>query len=509
MKEFAVAFDIGTTNNKVSIFDKLGKLVVQKSRETPLIFNAHGMGWMEKDADAIWNSLCSICKEIIEESGLDVKKIAGVGVTALRQSIVPVDEHGNAIRDAILWGTKATYRQVQFMEDRIGCKRVHEITTRPINPVWAATSILYILQEEREIAKRTHKILEIEDFVLYKLGTDDFYSDHSQSGAIELYDIFKRNWSEELCECLEVPINILPKLVEAGMIVGTVSDRSSSLTGIPVGTPIVAGGGDCQTSAIGCGVIEKGKANMVIGTAAVGSIFTVNPVIDPLARFVCTPHSMPGCYVVDNNTLSGGVSYKWYVDTFFNKNAKDKYVEVDREVKKIPVGARSVMFIPHLVGSACPYWDAQSKGVFVGMTLQTSKYDMARAVIEGSCMEISKGFALIEKMGIDLNEIVICGGACKKGSPWNQIQADIYGKPVVLTEAAEITTSLGCAILVEVACGVHGSLQEAVDVMVSLGETLMPDEEKHKKYIDLMRIHDDIYQALKGKRIFESLFLNE
>lgn len=507
MDRIYITFDIGTTNNKVSFFNEKGKLIGQESAEIPLKVNVRGEGWMEKDPNMIWESLCKMCKEMIGKADWKKEQIAGIGVTAARQCIVPVDKNGNALRDLIMWGTKATVRQIQYMEEKIGSNRFREITTRVINPVWAASSILYILQEEPEIASKTYKILEIEDFILYKLGADGFYGDHSQSGAIQLYDIFKRDWSEELCSKLQIPMNLLPNLVEAGEIIGTVGQRVSALTGIPEGTPIVTGGGDCQTSAVGCGVVRSGTANVAIGTAGVGSMYMERPVADEKSRYVCTPHSIKNKYVIDNNTLSGGVSYKWFAEQFaLTGPQQKKYENLNQKILKVPAGSKNVLFLPHLLGTACPYWDAQAKGVFVGMTLDTGAAEMARAVIEGSCMEINKGFSLIQKQGYPLDEIIACGGACNEHSPWNQIQADVYGIPVKTAENPE-TTSLGCAMLIAVAAGDYKTLEEAADEMVSYGKIFYPDETNHRKYQELTHIQEDIYYALKERNVYGQLFL--
>jgi sugar (pentulose or hexulose) kinase len=120
-------------------------------------------------------------------------------------------------------------------------------------------------------------------------------------------------------------------------------------------------------------------------------------------------------------------------------------------------------------------------------------------------MDIGKGFHAIEEMGFPLDEIIACGGACVEGSPWNQIQADIYGKPIKLTKTSE-NTALGCAMLISVACGIYKSLEEATDSMVRYNGTLTPSIENHKKYKKLMEIHDEIYHALKDRDIYKNLF---
>jgi sugar (pentulose or hexulose) kinase len=184
---------------------------------------------------------------------------------------------------------------------------------------------------------------------------------------------------------------------------------------------------------------------------------------------------------------------------------ENPYDELRKAIEGSPIGGNNLIFLPHMVGAACPQWDPKSKGAFVGLTLDTSIGDLGRAIIEGSSMEISQGFRIVKDLGIDIKEIRLSGGACVKGSPWNQIQADVYGIPVAVTSDMD-TTSIGCAILSAKACGMYKSLEDASDCMVRIIERIEPIDTNHNRYIKLSDIQNDVYEGLKSKKIFDRLF---
>jgi sugar (pentulose or hexulose) kinase len=508
-KKIIISIDIGTTNTKVMAFDEIGRELQKADKNTPLILNRIGKGWMEQDVNSVWDAVCECTKKVIAGLAEEEKKgICGVGVTALRQSVVPIDNDGNPLRYAIVWGTKSVETEIDLMRNMVGERQLFETTGLSSSPVWAGPFIVHIIKEQNTYNKKLYKILEIEDYILFKLGSDVCVSDFSQAGCISLFDIFSLTWSREICERLEIDLDLLPKVVPPGTHVGKVNAFASKETGIPEHTPIITGGGDCQTSALGCGVTKSGSGNVVIGTAAVASIFIDKPLLDEEKITVCQPHSMPYKYILDINNQTGGNAYSWLVN-LLKKHTKPEmieniYDEINREIEKIPVGSNGLLFLPHLVGATSPYWDDKSKGIFYGLTLNTKFSDLARSVIEGVCIELSKGISRVKELGIGINQLIVSGGACRRGSPWNKIQADVYGMPIIPSLSTE-TTSLGCAALVATACGIYGNLSEAVDKMVKLGEMVEPNMENHRNYLEIISYHDELYKNLKEKRFFEKV----
>ena len=511
MRKYLAAIDVGTTNLKTVIVDTEGNLISLASMEYRNIYNRLGPGWVEQAADNWWRAACKTSIQAIGDAGIDPNDIAGIGVTSIRQTVIPVDKNGEAVRYAILWSVKATYPQADWIREEIGEDRIYKIAGNTIDPLWGTPSIIYIIQNEPKVYEQTHKFVHVEDYILNKLGTDGFFEDYSMAGCSLIFDIKELKWNEELCNSMGIPLEKLPEVVPSGTIVGKVSKRSSDSTGFAEGTPLVTGGGDIQCGTLGAGVIKSGEAFVVVGTAINTEVCLDEPLFDPDKRALVHPHAEPSKYVMESTLLTGANAYTWFRDIFcpVEMDAAQKlnispYDIINAQVESAPVGSNGLIFLPHFVGATCPYWDNSARGVFLGATLATSKSDFARAILEGACLEMRKSLDVIQELGAVIDQIRLSGGACKERSPWNQIQADIYGKPVVLLKVGE-TTALGAALLAGVGVGLFKSVTEGVDNMVKIVNIIQPVEENHQKYNRLVELHDSTYKALSKAGIYRKL----
>jgi sugar (pentulose or hexulose) kinase len=507
-KNFIASIDVGTTNCKTIVYNIDGTIASSASLETPNIYNRLGPGWVEQDSELIWDAVCETSKKAIELGNIDPREIAAIGITSFRQTVLPVDLNGNPIRYAIPWCVKSTHSQADWIKNNIGEEVIHRITGVNCDPHWTAATFRYLIEEENDVYRGAYKLVGIQDFIIKRLGADVFVQDYSQASAISLLDLATLRWSEEICGTLELDIEKLPEVVSPGSVVGTISSDAERLTGFKKGTPIIPAGGDCQCSAIGCGVISSGLGNVVIGTTAVGIIFADHPVYDPEFRLVSHAHSYPGKYIMQHTVLTGGGAYRWFRDLFCEKemewaqeNNVSPYKYINRLLEESVIGAGGLVFLPHFVGAASPYWDDRARGVFLGVTQATSRADFARAILEGVIIEVAKGFELIKNLGLDISEVRLSGGACQKDSPWNQLQADIYGKPVLVTQSGD-TTSVGSAVLAGVAAGVFDNIEEGVKTFVKFVQRLEPDMNIHSKYMSLVKLHSKVFEALRESGVY-------
>ncbi|MDY6912899.1 MAG: FGGY family carbohydrate kinase [Planctomycetota bacterium] len=511
MEKYLAAIDVGTTNLKTVIVDTAGNLVSKASREFSNIYNRLGPGWVEQDAGMWWQAACQTSRQALQTAGINPTQIAGIGLTSIRQTIIPVDKNGDPVRNAILWSVKATYPQADWIRENIGPDEVYRITGNTIDPLWGTPSIMHVIQNEPEVNARTFKFAHVEDFILHKLGADDFCESYSMAGCSLIFDLEKLQWNQDLCSRMGIPVEQLPRAVPSGTVVGRVCPKAAEATGFAEGTALVTGGGDIQCGTVGAGVIEAGEAFIVVGTALNTEVCLDKPLFDPEKRALVHPHSEPGKYVMESTLLTGANAYTWFRDTFcpVESDAAKKlnispYELINSQVTSVPIGANGLIFIPHFVGATCPYWDDTARGVFLGATLATTKADFARAIVEGACLEMRKSLDIVQSLGAAVDQIRLSGGACTEGSPWNRIQADIYGKPVALLKVGE-TTALGAAMLAGVGAGLFKDVPQAVAQMVKVVKTIEPNMEAHRKYEGLLEIHDAAYRALSAGGVYKKL----
>lgn len=512
-KELVLVIDVGTTNCKAVAFDSFGNVVHHESKTTQIICDRLGPGWVEIDISHVWDSICEIARKVSTEAVETANRIACVSLTTLRQSILPIGRNLEPLRYVIPWCVKATSREADWVRRNIGEEEIYRITGLTIDPEWALPSILYIRDREKEVFSRTFKILEVQDYVAYKLGADSFVTDYSQASCLSIFDVVKMQWSDAILNKISLRPEMLPSLVPPGECVGRISSQASESTGIPKGCPIILAGADSQCSALGCGVVAAGKANVVVGTSAVAMAYAEKPLFDPERRLVTHPHCYGGKYIIDHQTLTGGVAYKWYRDEFCRLEVAEArsqgtsvYEQLNRGISGSPLGANGILFLPHFVGAASPYWNEKARGVILGLSLNSKREDIGRALIEGIAMEVERGFEIMRKLGVDLTEVSISGGGCTADSPWSRIQADVYGVPTRILRTSE-TTALGAAVLGWIALKAWQSIGEASKNMVRTEYVVEPNVENTAHYRSLMELQEQAYRSLERGHVYDQLGL--
>jgi sugar (pentulose or hexulose) kinase len=323
-----------------------------------------------------------------------------------------------------------------------------------------------------------------------------------------LFDIRKFNWSEPLLTSLRIDREKMPDAHPTGEQVGEVSAKAAAETGFAKGTPVFCGGGDQQCSAVGAGVIRQGRIVITTGTGTFLLAHSETPVFDPKRRILCSCHAVPGKWVLEASVFSTGSIYRWFRDQFgsLEKIAADKvgidpYEILNSEAAASSVGSRGIIFLPHFVGAGAPYWNPQARGIIFGLTLGHTRHDLIRSILEGVSFEIRKNMEVMEELGIPMKDTRVTGGMTR-GQIFNQIQADIYGLPV-LRETRE-STALGCALLAGVGAGIFKSIDEAVLATTRPAEKYRPVKENQKKYESLFQYHKRIYEILDKSNIYQA-----
>jgi xylulokinase len=265
---------------------------------------------------------------------------------------------------------------------------------------------------------------------------------------------------------------------------------------------VATGGHDQPCGALGAGIIQPGMAMNATGTSDV-----ICPALDePLLteamlenNYCCYPHVNPAQYVSIAFNLTGGLLLRWYRDVLCEAEqvaareaGRDVY---DAIIEAASDPGRSLYFLPHFVGAGTPYLDSHSRGALVGLTIDTTKQDLSRAVLDSINYEAKVNIERMNQSGCRIGEIRAIGGGAKSAR-WLQMKADTFGVPVLSMKTSE-AASLGAAILGGVASGCFRSIREAVERMVEVKHTYEPDPEKHRQYEVKYREYAEIYPALR------------
>ena len=508
MATYLCGIDNGTTGTKAMVFDLKGNVAGEDYREYKCEFPKPG--WVDQDAEMLLASSCAALKSAIAKSGVDPKDIAAMGLSTQRCTMVPVDKDCRPLRRAISWQDNRSTAECDWIRGAIGSEKYYQITGLPIANVWAYPAILWIRNCEPEIYKQTSKFLLTQEFILHRLGAEGYPEDWSNGSLQGLMEIDNFRWSEELLKASCLDMDKLPELVPSAQLVGRVNREAAQLTGLLEGTPLVTGGGDQQCAGIGAGIIAEGLCEVTLGTAGVSLCFMDKPRKDPAMKMPCSAHAYPGKWECEGLQNAAGGSYRWFRDHLaafevaLGKHAGiDPYELINQQVAKTPAGSKGLVYIPYLAGASAPNWDPYAKGSFIGLTLAHDYGCMARAVMEGISLETREILESFENLGLELKEVRITGGGTKSGL-WNQMQADIYGKPVSKLGVGEATV-LGAAILGGVGSGVFASIEDGVKEMVRIEARYEPNPSIHAVYNEVYEIYRNAYHSLAESGVYKQV----
>ena len=486
MGDILVGIDLGTTNLTVVAFDVAGEMVAQASRPTPTYHPR--AEWTEHDPDRLWERLCEAMREVVSAVG-DADRIAGLAIASMGEAGVPLDREGRALYPVIGWHDPRTQPQADRWADSFGDPRTYQITGTPIDYIYSLNKLLWLREHEPDVARRIHKFLCMEDYVIFRL-TGELATDLSMASRTMALDMAAEQWSTEIMAAADIDIDIWPPLHESGEIVGRVTAAASAATGLAADTPVVTGGHDHTCGMLAAGVLEPGMMLDSSGTVE-GMWF---PLAEPLLRdelreagYAHEHHVVPGLYLISGSVMTSGVLLDWAKETF----GFDSIEQMTSAAAAVAPGAGGVAILPHFRGSTTPISDPRSRGAIIGLTMSTNRAAVARAVMEAVAFEMRTNLEFLRRwLPQPLTQIRGIGGGARS-DVWLQIKADVLGHPIERPTVTE-GTALGAALLAGVGVGVYRDHRAAAG-LIPVERTFEPDPDAHARYAE---IHDRVYRAL-------------
>src|SRR5690242_3944327 len=286
---------------------------------------------------------------------------------------------------------------------------------------------------------------------------------------------------------------ILPRCYESSEVTGTITAEVAAETGLAAGTPVVGGGGDQASSAVGNGIVEEGIVSCTLGTSGVVFAHMEQVAYDPGGRVHTFCHAVPGKWHVMGVTQGAGLSLQW----FRNRLAPGAdYDELTAEAAQSPAGAQGLFWLPYLMGERTPHLDATARGGWIGLTASHTRADLIRAVIEGVSYSQRDCLDIVESLGVAVESVRASGGGAKSAF-WRQLLADILNKRVV-TLATQEGSAYGAALLAMAGTGAYASVPEVCRAVIREMESVEPDGTEAAFYGKAHGIYQSLYPALKG-----------
>ncbi len=448
---YVLALDQGTTSSRAIVFDAAGNVVSSQGHEFTQSYREPG--WVEHDANEIWDSQLRAARGALSRAKARPEDIAAVGITNQRETTLVWDrETGRPIHPAIVWQSRQTVPLCEEMKRRGLEPLVRERTGLVIDAYFSATKLAWILERvegARERARRGELAFgTIDSWLIWKLtGGRVHATDYSNASRTMLYDIGKLRWDPELLELLEIPEQVLPEVRDSS---GSFGECSAEIFG-GVSVPIAGVAGDQQAALFGQTCFQEGAAKNTYGT---GCFMLMNTGAQPrrsdsgLLSTIAWGIGGKVEYALEGAVFVAGAAVQWLRDEL---GLLHSAAESEALARSVP-DTGGVYVVPAFTGLGAPYWDPDARGAIVGLTRGTSRAHLVRATLEAIAYQSVDLLRCFESdLGTKAFQLQVDGGATSNDFLM-QFQADIAGVAVRRPKVLE-TTALGAAYLAGLATG--------------------------------------------------------
>lgn len=496
-----IGLDVGTTGCKAVVFDAEGNILGYGFREYGILVEEPAMA--EQDAGEVWRLACEALREASARAGLGRaggEPVRALSLSAQGDAVIPVDRSFRPVHNAVLGMDYRARPQAARSGELLGERALFDRTGMRPHPINSIVKALWLKEERPRAWEKAWKIATYADFILGRLGAEPVI-DHTMASRSMAFDLRRREWSPDILDRLGIDAGLLSRPAPSGTVAGAVSREAAEQTGLPAGTPLATGGHDQACAALGAGVTGEGRGVVSTGTAEVLSAAFLRPALNDTmfeSYYPCYLYTREGRYFTFSLNHVGGLLLRWYRDNLGLPEAReageageDPY---ERILDRLPPGPTGLFVLPHFNGSGTPRCDLASRGAILGLTLSTTRHDIARAILESQSYELAINLETMQRAGIRVDELRAVGGGAR--SPlWLQIKADILDRPITSLRVRE-AACLGAAILAGAAVGVYSSVEEGVERTVAAGDTYRPDPQRRRAYAERFALYREVYPAL-------------
>lgn len=477
--------DVGTTGCKIVLYNDKAELLSTYYNEYPA---HHQGGQHEIDFADVKKGVLTLLKKAVQEYPIDA-----LGVTSFGESFVMLDEQDNILAPAMLYTDPRGEEECEELCRKVGKARLTLTTGVKPHSMYSLPKMMWLKNHRPELFAGCKRMLLGEDFVVYTLTGKAQINDGlaARTGA---FDIEQKCWMDEALQAAGIDKALLSRPVAPGTVAGTLRPELKVMLGIDYDITVVSGFHDQIAGMIGAGVFTPEQAMDGTGTVeCIPVVLSEKPTdlsfYEGGYSVVPYPGDKYACYAF---SFTGGATIKWFKDTF-DPDSKDFYAKMDAGVPEGPTG---ILVLPHFAGAATPYMDNAAKAAFVGVTLETNKYDLYKALMEGTSYEMLLNFNTLGAQIPAPKELRATGGGANSDI-WLQIKADILNTRIVALSCKEVGAA-GTAALTGVAVGAYEDLADTVAKMVTERKVFTPNEAHSAAYAALYKKYTGLYKAVKG-----------
>ena len=454
---FILSLDQGTTSSRAIVFDRRGRAIATAQQEFAQHFPRPG--WVEHDPRDLWRTIRNSALTAVAQARLTGKDIAAIGITNQRETTLLWDRRtGQPLHPAIVWQDRRTSEFCAKLKQQGSEPLFTKTTGLVLDPYFSGTKLRWLLDHIPGVRRRAEKgelaFGTVDTWLLWQLtGGRVHATDVSNASRTLLLNLHTGNWDDELLKLLRIPREVLPEVRASSGVFGEVSTLRA-LRGIPISG--IAG--DQQAALFGQACWSPGMAKNTYGTGCFLLMHTGDkPVVSKNQLLTTIAWKIDGRleYALEGSVFIGGAVVQWLRDGL---GLIVKSIDVEKLAAKVKDNG-GVYLVPAFAGLGAPHWDADARGVIVGLTRGSNAAHVARAALESIAYQSADLLKAMEAdCGGKLRALRVDGGAVVNNALM-QFQADLLRVPVVRPRTTE-TTALGAAYLAGLAVGFWKNRQE-------------------------------------------------
>ncbi len=500
---YFIGLDVGTTGCKAAVFDESGNSFGKYYEEFDII--CRKPVWAEQDPVLVLDSVKHVLRESVhraKENGIRTEEIVALSTSVLGEEIMPVDRNYRPLRNAILGMDYRASLETKELTELIPAQEIYNITGFVPHPMASLPTIMWIRKNEPELLEHTYKYVTFTEYIMKGLGAEEGYIDFPQAGRTMAFDIENKRWSDMLLKAAGLDSSFFCKASYPGQVVGRISSRIAQELGLTDKVELIAGGQDQTCAALGAGLVDETIGMDSHGTIEGIGVMSKRKVTDEIALssgVSCYTYTMPDAYFLMSSSQVGGLLLKWFKNNF-------SFPEVDEAVRRgmnvydvmtehVVDKPSSVMVLPHFIGSGPPWNDLDSKGAIVGLTFDSTRHDIVKAIMDSLTYEFKINMLFYESMGFNFKEMRVVGGV-SKSSYWMQLKANILNRTVSTLKEKD-AACLGAAIIAMCSKGIYYSCGAAVKACVKIDRVYAPDTSQTEGYESTFQKYTHLYDSLK------------
>jgi len=477
-----VVIDCGTSGCRAAVVAHNGRIL--DTIRKPVQIDCPEPFFAEVDTGRIWQQVCAALTGLLDH--FRPHQVAAVGVSAMLGYVL-LDRNARPLMPAAIWMDNRARVQTERIRESIQQDEIYRKTGRRPTPELLAPRLLWLAEHRPDIYRQINRVIGLKDDIVRRL-TGTITTDVAHLDYTLLHNIVEQRLDEGILGALQIDPSIFSPAQRAGDLAGTISLAAARTTGLAAGTPVVVGSSDGTTAMYGGGALEENTAVMVAGTTDVLMASASNTVDDPQQVLSTNTAMVPGRYLAGGAMgMAGGAMMQ------FEKLLHTRIVNIEEKIARLAPGSEGLLVFPGISGERAPYWQENTGGGMIGLRRDHRPEHILRAIMESTAYRAYRLLNIMAQNGLDSESIRVVGGTAKN-DVWNQIRADVWGRPVArpdISEATLLGTAMFCRSALEPALG----LEEIARQWIRIAKRYDPDPKAHETYRKMSALFDELIES--------------